>query len=166
MANKLEIERKFRVSDFSPFMIPEDASVREIEQTYLTDDSGAERRVRKVITAGSTRFFYTTKKPAGKTGIRQEEELEISAEEYSLFLKERDLDSATIRKIRYTFEYMGHTFELDKYLEPVDWLVILEVELEDMNEMVHFPEHLGRRYVEVTGQKKYSNREIARGSLG
>ena len=82
-----EIERKFliRLPDFEA--IPK-CRVQAMTQTYLNilpDDPGLERRVRWIAENGQNRFLYTEKLSisSGTAAVRQEDEWEISAEEYA-----------------------------------------------------------------------------------
>lgn len=158
MPDPLEKERKFRLLNFDPSMIPEDAVCVQIAQDYLqTTQDGPERRVRKRTIDGASSYYYTEKSPTGEKGVRIERETPISLSEYEKLLTERDPSTRTIHKVRNCFSVNNRLFELDVFLG-LD-LVVLEVEVGDMDEAIVFPE--GWELDEVTGDTLYSNRTIA-----
>jgi CYTH domain-containing protein len=163
MPKPREKERKFKVNNFDRSMIPHDAVEIQVKQDYLPDTEMTERRVRSRFIDGGVSYYYTEKTPTGIVGERDEPEWLITLGEYEAFLRDRDPASKQVVKTRYCFAHAGKHFELDLYVQPVDDLVILEVELENMSDPIEFPP--GWVLEEVTGDKRYSNREIARGSL-
>ena len=165
MPEPLEIERKFKVLNFIPGMIPHDAVRVDIEQDYLlTDKERGERRVRKRVLDGGASYYYTEKVDTGRLGERIERERQISLVEYDELLREKDPLARTIRKQRFCFAFSGRHLELDYYSELESGpLVILEVEVRDINEVITLPE--GWLVEDVTSEKRFKNREIAFGSL-
>lgn len=163
MPEPTEIERKFLVNSFDLSIVGEVAQVL-ITQDYLLSSDGCERRVRSRHIDGGETYYYTEKVPTDVTGIRIERERQISRREYESFLVGRDPLSVTIVKIRHTFVWSGRHFELDVYERPDNSLVVLEVELENVSDAIEMPP--GFSVVEVTGDDRYSNASIARGSLG
>lgn len=64
-----------------------------------------------------------------------------------------------IRKSRYTYEYKGHTFEVDVFEGPNEGLILAEVELDSPDtEIVDFPEGWE---LEETLENKYQNVMLA-----
>lgn len=159
MPEPLEKERKFLVTNFDPSLIPAKSVRVAIEQTYLVSSSpDTERRVRKWTVDNATSYFYTEKKPTGEAGVRVENESQITLREYEKLLHEIDPETRTLFKDRYCFGEHGHNFELDVY--PDIPHVTIEVEVDDMAIEVTPP--TGFEWVEITGDKKYSNKEFAR----
>ena len=157
MPDFIEKERKYVVKNFSPELIPKGSVKGEIEQTYLFHDDDVERHVRKSTIGGESTFTTTTKVQTPKFGERIEKERLVTQEEYEVLLSDRLPGRRTIRKNRYWFEENGHGFELDVYQDRA--LVILEVEVSDMVNSITLPK--GFECVEVTGNPKYSNYELA-----
>jgi CYTH domain-containing protein/predicted ATPase len=163
MPEPLEIERKFLVRGFQPSLLPPNAVVVEVEQTYLLYREGVERRVRRRTVDGVSSFYYTEKQDTGEPGTRVERERQIDEREYETFLGERDLECQVVRKRRYSFVRGSHHFEVDVYEAPVDALVVLEVEVRKMDESIDFPPTWN--LMEVTTDPRYSNHAISAGSL-
>ncbi len=165
MPTPLEKERKFQFLNWNESFLPVDAVKIEIVQTYLKKgESGEERRVRMRTLDGSYSYYYTEKTETGEKGIREEKERQISAEEYTVQLREMDPMTESILKTRYCFRYGGHMLEVDVYQKPVSDLVIVGVEVGEMSDSISFPDEWKLR--EVTGELEYKNRSIAEGSLG
>lgn len=159
MPEPLEKERKFLVTNFSEDLIPKECVKVLIDQTYLISPSPyIERRIRRWTVGHTSSYFYTEKKPTEEIGVRIEKERQISLREYELLMEEKDPKTRTIHKIRHCFSEHGHNFELDVY-EGIPHVTI-EVEVDDMNLEIKPP--TGFKGVEITGDKKYSNREFAR----
>lgn len=163
MPEPTEIERKFLVKSFDLSKVGEVVQVR-IVQDYLLSLDERERRVRARHIDGGETYYYTEKVSTDVAGVRIERERQISRREYETLLHERDPASATIVKTRHTFVWAGRHFELDVYEKPNSTLVILEVELQDISDIIEMPP--GFETIEVTGDERYSNAGIARGSLG
>ncbi|MBQ2725872.1 MAG: hypothetical protein IJF78_09210 [Clostridia bacterium] len=162
-----EIERKFliRLPDFEA--IPK-CRVQAMTQTYLNilpDDPGLERRVRWIAENGQNRFVYTEKRSisSGTAAVRQEDEWEISAEEYADKLAEA---FSQLTKVRHSFPYAGHIVEIDVY--PYDiggdamvGLAVMEIEMADENEEIQLPPFL-EVLRELTGTREFSNKALAK----
>ncbi len=158
MAEDLEIERKFIVEypDCDRLDI-----IRQIEilQTYLENGSGdSQRRVRKITENGADIYFYTEKKFITAV-TRNENEYEISADDYKKLLKEKKPDCVPVRKKRICFKYMDQLFELDIYPFSNEF-AILELELRSPEQEIFFPEYV-KVIKEVTGISEYSNASLA-----
>ena len=158
----LEIERKYLLSgapseaELTAF----GATPHRIEQVYLRSEDGWVRRVRKVETAGRTRYVETRKREV--VGIvREELEVELDAAAYLRRAAEADPARRIIRKVRHVFPFAGHELELDIFVEPPG-LVLLEVELEDASDVPELPPAILARLVrEVSLESAYMNHEIA-----
>ncbi len=158
---KKEIERKFRVMNFSPELIPADSTSVIILQTYLVCEGPGERRVRH--TYGwhlPSTFHYTEKLPTGESGTRIEREREIDFVEYQSLFRERDKALLTIWKTRHSFSFEGKTLELDVFRSELHGLVMLEIELQHRNEEVILPP--GWKLIEVTDNPAYKNHALAK----
>ena len=158
MSKELEIERKFLVElpDISSLDVRRKIG---ITQTYLNrGDGGKQRRVRRISENGSVRYTYTEK--VFLTAVtREENEFEITEEEYSKLLGETDKHFAPVEKTRYCFDYNGQLFELDTY--PFSGrLAIMELELCSPEQVIDFPENVNV-IRDVSADKKYSNSALA-----
>lgn len=147
-----EIERKFLLKRFPK--LEKINTVYQIEQWYYSDGY----RYRKQLEVPTNKLsIIRTKKTNISKGVFQEEEVELSLEEFN------DLDlsnSISVKKTRTVVKYKGFKFEIDKY-ENMN-VVILEVELDDINEQIPFPKYLEREILyEVTGIKEFTNRKLA-----
>ncbi len=159
-----EIEKKYRVVGFTSRQIPTDAKSMEILQIYLKRDDrpGIECRIRRKLICGKNSYYYTEKTPTDQTGVRSESEEAITEERY-WFLLTRYVDSTCkpIAKSRFKFEVDGHILELDVYEGELDGLVTLEIEFPDEDSMARFVPPTFLNLVDVTGDKRYSNRMLA-----
>ena len=160
MPKGIEIERKYiihmpNVESLSAFRA---YTKSQITQTYLRTDDGSTLRVRRREYADRTVLTETRKIRIDRISVR-EIEREISPEEYEELLCLAREDAAPLTKTRHTFEYMGHTVEIDVYPQ---WqsFAIMEVELESADEEIEFP-NLIRIFTEVTGERAYSNAAMA-----
>ena len=154
----LEIERKFLVElpDVSSLDVRRSAA---IVQTYLrSGEDGSQRRVREIKENGSVRYTYT-EKHFRTAVVRDENEREISAEEYRQLLLEANKDLVPVKKVRYAFEYMEQLFELDTYPFS-ETLAVMELELSDPEQEIYFPDNV-KVIREVTAEKEYSNAALA-----
>lgn len=156
----VEIERKFIIeAPASEILvtIPGHTESR-INQIYLESTLGETRRIRKREYRDQT-LYYETKKIRIDGMSATEIEREISREEFSRLSSEIKKGTQPVNKIRHTFPYKGHTFEIDIYPE---WQrsCIMEVELSSRSELVDFPPFI-RIIREVTGDKAYSNAQMS-----
>ena len=158
---KKEIERKFRVMNFSHELIPADSTSVIILQTYLVCEGSGERRVRHTYGWHSpSTFHYTEKLPTGESGTRIEQERKIDFAEYQSLFRERDKALLTIWKTRHSFSFEGKTLELDVFRGELHGLVMLEIELQHRNEEVTLPP--GWKLIEVTDHPLYKNHALAK----
>ena len=161
----MEIERKFLIQEkskeyFSPFEISklkkEMIKGELITQTYLKKKKLPELklsfkpneiRLRKI-----NNKFYLTIKSKGSLE-RHEIEKEISKEVYDNLYKFKKKE---LKKIRLKKKYKGYTIEFDFY--EFKNLITAEIEFKTIEEAKHFKTEMK----EITGNKKYSNRKLAK----
>ncbi len=156
----LEIERKFIIE------MPAQAELEKIDgytrseilQIYLVSERGETRRIRRRHYPDKT-LYYETKKVRLDPMSSKESEREISEDDFEQKRKEIKDGTSPVNKIRHTFPYLGHTFEIDVYPE---WKrsSIMEVELSSREEEVVFPPFI-KIIKEVTGIKDYSNASMS-----
>ncbi|MBQ6321687.1 MAG: AAA family ATPase, partial [Lachnospiraceae bacterium] len=155
-----EIERKYLIAypDLDWLASLPNATKVEMVQTYLTSPEDVQVRVRRRGIDGHYIYFWSEKRNISDTR-RVEIEERLSKEEYERFLLEADPETRPIRKTRYCMADGNLYFELDLYPE---WKkqAILEIELRDENQEVHFPEGI-RVIREVTDDKRYKNYSLA-----
>lgn len=165
MTNPLEIERKFLINeDFLPDI--NQYPQKQIMQGYISFEH--EVRIRAVKQDGKT-TYYTTKKGAG-TLAREEDEIEITPEDFNHKLKRID-KKFLIRKTRYEIPIdNGLTAELDVFHNPQfkDYAgpntgahKTAEVEFSSHEAAQHFniPNWFGK---EVTNDKSFKNISLAK----
>jgi CYTH domain-containing protein len=155
-----EIERKFLIEYPDIKWLENHPNCKKVEilQTYLKSDDNNEIRVRQRGVDGHYVYFKTIKKKI--LDIKREEiETHISKDEYLSLLMEADPLKRPIRKTRYCFLYENQYFELDIY---PNWhhQAILEIELSDENQAIHFPKEL-KIIKEVTDDDHYKNAKLA-----
>ena len=169
----LEIERKYLVRpkswDFGSSLramgIPYHGAYQHsvIEQVYL--DSGnpsVEERVRMRTQQSGPLFYHTIKRPV-RSGVRVEEERQISAEEHDRLLLRADPRLAKIRKMRTCFVWKNQYFEFDELrFGDRDREFFLEIELTEEGTEVNIPHDLFESVEDVTGKPEFGNCEIAR----
>ena len=147
----MEIERKYLLDQK-----PDLAGLKHVvmQQHYLSVDPVL--RIRK---AGEKHIF-TYKSGMGM--VRQEEEFEISAEDFEKLVQKRIGNG--VYKVRYYLPLdEAHTAEIDIYEQQMEGLMVVEVEFENEAEAERFqkPEWFGR---EVTDDPAYTNAMLAFGS--
>ena len=156
----VEIERKYVIlmPDAAVIEAQEAYTVSDIEQTYLESAPTVTHRVRARRRGDVVTYTETKKARIDKMSVF-EDEREIAEDEYRELLGTKKMGTTTVRKTRRTFEYQGHTFEIDTYPE---WekTAILETELASRDEKVEFPSFI-TVVTEVTGDKKYSNASMS-----
>lgn len=157
-----EIERKYKVLNFNPNLIPPDAIRRNIVQDYLKSDGRIERRIRSSELYGQKSYYYTEKILTDVPGIRHEEEDVINEKRYYELFSEKDENFYTIVKTRCYIPFANYRFELDIYQSPAKChdLIIMEVEIPEINAAIEFPP--GFELVDVTGIEEYSNNHLAK----
>ena len=157
----IEIERKYVIykPDADLLSSFRGYTVSKITQTYLNSDDGSTHRVRKRDFGDRISYTETRKIRIDKMSV-EEREREIDETEYLSLLENARSDSSPIEKTRHTFEYMGHTVEIDVYPQWQNFC-IMETELESRDEDVEYPAII-KIHHEVTGDKRYSNAGMAR----
>ncbi len=159
----LEKERKFLISDFK---LPSDLPVQvvDIEQVYLKSTKpDVEERVRRRGQDDSFVFYRTSKIPTDKSDTRQEQEWQISEDEYNFAVKyDADPLRLPVVKQRHVFLWNNVYYELDIIKSPNNskGLTLLEVELTGDNNHLEIPDFI-QIVKEVTGDKNFSNFYIA-----
>lgn len=164
----LEIEKKYLIEKPSLAAIPVPFEIINIEQYYLkTVKEGGENRLRKRGQKGVW-LYYQTQKWKKNPGVRIEKERLISEKEYENAFRNRDSRFTGIKKQRCCFIWQEQYFELDFFQEPrgdqcplEEDESLLEIELTEENKKVSIPPFL-KVIREVTEDKQFSNREIAR----
>ena len=157
-----EIERKYLIAypDVSQLARQPGCEVWEITQIYLTDDeAGRTRRIRRVLTQGRELYFRTFKRRLSDLAA-EEEESEITADEYARYARERDESRRPICKTRYRVPFAGHVLEFDVYPFWED-RAILEIELSREDEAAEIPDYV-RILRDVTGERAYKNKQLAK----
>jgi predicted adenylyl cyclase CyaB len=146
----LEIERKFLIGTL-PQQV-EGAPSTEITQGYLVIEPDREVRIRR---EGDT---YTLCRKTGEGLTRGEKEYEISPEVFEILYGE--VIGSPIIKQRFTVLDSGVEMTVDKYKGNLDGLVVAEAEFPDEESASKFgiPTWVDS---EVTGVKKYSNKNLA-----
>jgi adenylate cyclase len=148
----IEIERKFLVinDDWQPLVTEK----KSLQQGYLTREDGpAVVRVR--VEEGAKARINV--KSSGTGLVRSEFEYEIPvADANELLLLCGDY---RLKKIRHIVPVGDLTWEIDVFAGRHSGLVIAEVELSDADRLIELPSWTGQ---EVTGDRTYSNQELAR----
>jgi CYTH domain-containing protein len=159
----LEIERKFLVK--AAHKGPDDlqGDVRYIVQTYLVpSEKGVTERVRSSSDGRRVEYTHTIKRRI-EAGVHEEDEKEITAEEYGALLSRADPNLNNIYKTRHTFMWGGWKWELDyftSFTDELSGLKILEIELPDLQTPVTIPPFIEVER-EVTTDPAYTNRALA-----
>lgn len=158
----LEIERKYLIAFPDEAALLREAGCVKVsmKQVYLTrKETGVSRRARRWEENGKVDYRYTEKRRISAV-TREENEREISREEFEQFLNEADPACRVIEKTRYRIPYGGLLVEIDIF--PF-WKrqALLEVELESEQQAVCLPPYV-TVLREVTEDESYTNRSIAR----
>lgn len=155
----LEIERKFLIKQ-TPALFEECTEKTDIEQIYLKkSDPDIQRRIRSMSKNGETKYYYTEKRFISAS-VREENEQEITAEEYEDLRSEADPELVPIIKTRHILIYRSQRFEIDSYPFSAEY-ASMELELSDEKQEIILPPYadvIG----EVTGDKRYSNAALAK----
>ena len=98
------------------------------------------RRVRRLETNDKVRYIFTEKRNITDLA-NMEQEKELTEQEYKSLLEEADPMRKSLYKTRYRIPFAGHVCEVDVY--PF-WKkqAILEIELENADEAIEFPDWL------------------------
>lgn len=164
MPTAQEIEKKFLVRNFDISRLPADTKSFEITQVYITDRHrpGVECRVRRKTLDRNSSYYYNEKTDTKLEGVRGESESQIGEARYEEFVRLfKDPACQPVEKTRYKFRFESHIVELDVYHGRLTGLVTAEVEFKTVQEMADFvpPDFLS--LVDVTADKRYSNRQLA-----
>lgn len=161
MGKNIETERKFLIQfpNMETLLKVNLCQTKNIEQTYLISDGTSSRRVRKISVNNTEKYVYTKKTRISEISC-VEEENEISNDEYTALLKEKNTSLSTITKTRYAFPFKHHTIEVDIYPFWND-RAILEIELSDEDESFEIPDFL-QVIKDVSSDKRYKNVNLAR----
>ena len=155
----LEIERKFLIKQ-TPALFGECTEKTDIEQIYLVKkDPEVQRRVRSMTKNGNTKYYYTEKRFIS-AAVREENEREISGEEYEKLRREADPALVPIIKTRHILIYDSQRFEIDSYPFSEEY-ASMELELAEESQEIKFPP-FAEIIREVTGDKRYSNAALAK----
>lgn len=132
----------------------------EIMQTYLVAEPDCEVRLRRrVWKGGKTANVHTTKKHL--PGNEQvETERQVGDALYESLMAQADPYRRTIHKRRESFIYEGQYFELDRYLDQLQGLVILETKGVAQGEEVKLPASI-RIVEDITGRQEYYNYNLS-----
>lgn len=152
----IEEERKYIVEVVGE--IP-DCIESEITQTYLVADPDCEIRLRRRGWQGKFVNVHTTKKRVADDEVLVTER-QVSNNLYESLLQQADPYRQTIRKNRKSFIWKGQFFELDKYEQPINDLIILETKGVADQETVKFPPFI-RVKEDITGNTRYYNYNLA-----
>lgn len=143
----IEIERKFLVkTEHLPVLNP--ANSRVFVQGYLSFKPSV--RIRRTSTDA-----WITVKGEG-TIARSEFEYQIPQKDAAEMLS---MCLAQLSKIRHIVDYMGQKWEVDEFIGPHMGLWLAEIELNEPNQSLFFPEWVG---LEVTEDPRYTNGALAR----
>lgn len=153
---RIEEERKYIVEVVGE--IP-DCIESEITQTYLVADPDCEIRLRRRGWQGKFVNVHTTKKRVAGDEVLVTER-QVSNNLYESLLQQADPYRQTIRKNRKSFIWKGQFFELDKYEQPINDLIILETKGVADQETVKFPPFI-RVKEDITGNTRYYNYNLA-----
>lgn len=157
-----EIERKFLI-EYPDLQLLEklpNCQKVHIMQTYLVSPWGEEIRIRQRGIDGNYIYFKTIKRKISDIK-RLEIEERLSKEQYLELLMQADPACRPIQKKRYCLTYEAQYFEIDIY--PFwDKQAIVEIELADDKEEIHFPDFLNV-IKEVTDDETYKNYSLAKG---
>jgi CYTH domain-containing protein len=157
----LEIERKFLIKypDLTE-LTAKSSRITAMEQTYLEGTgNGVSIRVRKSTENGAVTYMKNVKRRISSVR-REENEEEISREEYDRLLASADRTRHAIIKTRYCVPIGALTAEIDIFRDLADFAVC-EVELPCEDFPFSLPDFL-RVIREVTDDPRFTNAAMAR----
>jgi CYTH domain-containing protein len=167
VAEKIEIERRWKLKhplsmEAIHQIVAHTSDIEYINQIYLK--GSAEEKTERIRAISrdffsSSKEYWHTKKKLIEHGVNEEDEAQISAEEYQKLLKKADPQKEPITKVRYTFDYDGQDFELDIFPKRKG-LLILELELNNKQQTIVLPPFL-EIVKEITDEKHYRNYYLA-----
>lgn len=150
---KQEIERKFLVIN-DTWKTPDIAGIA-YKQAYLSNNPD---RVVRIRVAGDKGFITIKGKPAPESISRPEYEYEIPLKDAE-YMYENLCEPGKIEKVRYLYEFKGHTWEIDEFHGENEGLIVAEIELETENESFEKPDWAGE---DVSLDFKYSNGNLSK----
>ena len=157
-----EIERKFLIDYPNISLLESLPNCRKVDitQTYLSSsDPCDEVRIRQRGFDGNYTYSMTKKRTI--TGLKRiETEKRLTKDEYLALMMNADSAYRQIRKTRYCLVYNNQYFEIDIYPFWTEHAIV-EVELRNEDEVVHFPEYL-TMIREVTEEETYKNHSLAK----
>ena len=155
-----EIERKYLIRRPAAAWLEANCQGSDIIQTYLKAEApGHSDRVRRRAGKDGVVYTHTVKRRISDLR-REEQEREISEEEYLTLLQRADPERRSIEKRRYVLAYEGKDFEIDVYPFWQD-RAVMEIELADEAEAVKLPPEI-EIIKEVTQDRRYTNAALAR----
>ena len=157
----METKRKYLIARPDPAVLGRRPNCRHVEitQAYLRSDIPGETiRIRQRGCEGSYVYFKTRKRTVDGRRIEMEERL--TRREFRDLLLQADPEFRTLRKDRWCLSESGLYYNIDIFPE-WDSRALLEVELYGADDRVVFPEGI-EVIREVTGEKEFTNPEIAR----
>ncbi len=151
-----EIERKFIIDLPSIERLKSEAAycASDIIQIYLESSPTVTRRIRSRRYADKT-VYTETKKIRIDKFTSFEDEREISEEDFNCLSEKIRKGSKAIIKRRHSFEFGGHTIEIDVFSEWVN-TAIMEIELSSSEEEIILPDFINVKR-EVSGIREYTN---------
>lgn len=151
----LEIERKYLLTRLPE--LPAVKDVLEIWQGYIPGDTLVERLRRQESRNGSVRYFRTVKIGSGVQRMELEDTTDPATFAHLWLLTE----GRRLRKRRYLVPSGADTWEVDEFLDRT--LALAELEIASANARIVIPDWLTPVLVrEVTDEKEYTNRSLAR----
>jgi len=151
----LEIERKYLLRALPAMPAPTD--VLDIDQGYLPGEKLVERLRRQRHRDGTVRYFRTIKLGSGVERTEIEDETDRATFEHLWLLT----DGRRLRKRRYLVPNGKDVWEVDEFLDRA--LALAELEIERADARIVMPDWLTPVLVrEVTDEKEYTNRSLAR----
>jgi CYTH domain-containing protein/predicted ATPase len=171
----LERERKWILSGPPPVEVLADAEPVRIVQHYFADVTGQEVRVRARTVRGHTTHFLTVKRPTDDPAVRVEDETVIEEDRYHE-LRRTMTPVGRVQKTRWVVSHGHDLWEIDHFDElpgsstPLleghpDGVWLAELELHHTGQDAAIPSWLPVLR-EATGSTAWSNRSLARLSLG
>lgn len=150
-----EIERKFLVLN-NDYLLEADKKISISQKYILHSDKGILR-----VRCQDDKAFITVKK--GITSIKRYEfEYEIPYDE-ALRMMSAYPEVSTITKERYIIPAEKGFWEVDRFLNENEGLVLAEKELTSENERIELPAWIG---LEVTEDRRYSNSNLSKDPYG
>ena len=146
-----EIERKFLVKDHG--WQTQVQRSEQFRQGYLMNEKHLSVRIRSTNDQA-----WLTIKGATNRLSRTEYEYSIPKDDAEYLLDEL-CTPPLIKKTRHWLQYGAHTWEVDVFEGDNQGLVVAEVELDDADESIEFPDWLGE---DVSDDPRYLNSSLVR----